>query len=442
MDGVVSDIVVPSIGRPGNRRGVSSTTRCPTTASAGSGFQTAGSQSLFIPRTEGTQSGAGEFLPGFLLCHRGRDEGQGAHQGQRCRLNKAEREKELAESDARQKSATRSADPFAKMRNRTRKPQFYKITLEDLEKGADLKPYDPADESGPTCAAPRMRPRISMRLRNGRPAWIRETRIPDGPARSRRSDRERQDGRFDQVRCPVRTRRCRTSPRIWPKSGNGSPPPARSGSGRSAPVEPDRRLQDLSRGCRFVRRWLRAVDVWREQTAGGGAEDRGASRLPALAFHRQGPAQQGAQDPAALRGHPCHRFRCGFAEYADEIARELGLFPKVFLQVNIGGEQSKGGFDPDDLRAEMARCSSLSASKSSASCAFPPVRMRNPRGAGLRRCANCAMNCSAASGVPLPGLSMGMSGDFEVAIEEGATHVRVGSSIFGKRSYRVDGELG
>jgi uncharacterized pyridoxal phosphate-containing UPF0001 family protein len=37
---------------------------------------------------------------------------------------------------------------------------------------------------------------------------------------------------------------------------------------------------------------------------------------------------------------------------------------------------------------------------------------------------------------------MGMSGDFEVAIEEGATHVRVGSAIFGKRSYRVDGELG
>ena len=44
--------------------------------------------------------------------------------------------------------------------------------------------------------------------------------------------------------------------------------------------------------------------------------------------------------------------------------------------------------------------------------------------------------------VKLPVLSMGMSGDFEVAIEEGATHVRVGSAIFGKRSYRVDGELG
>jgi uncharacterized pyridoxal phosphate-containing UPF0001 family protein len=45
-------------------------------------------------------------------------------------------------------------------------------------------------------------------------------------------------------------------------------------------------------------------------------------------------------------------------------------------------------------------------------------------------------------GVTLPALSMGMSGDFEVAIEEGSTHVRVGSAIFGKRSYRMDEELG
>jgi len=44
--------------------------------------------------------------------------------------------------------------------------------------------------------------------------------------------------------------------------------------------------------------------------------------------------------------------------------------------------------------------------------------------------------------VSLPFLSMGMSGDFQIAIEEGATHVRVGSAIFGKRVYRVDGELG
>jgi uncharacterized pyridoxal phosphate-containing UPF0001 family protein len=45
-------------------------------------------------------------------------------------------------------------------------------------------------------------------------------------------------------------------------------------------------------------------------------------------------------------------------------------------------------------------------------------------------------------GTPLPALSMGMSGDFEVAVEEGATHVRVGSLIFGGRAYPVDGSPG
>ncbi len=63
-------------------------------------------------------------------------------------------------------------------------------------------------------------------------------------------------------------------------------------------------------------------------------------------------------------------------------------------------------------------------------------------GLGSRSSGNCAMILEIEFGVRLPSLSMGMSGDFEVAIEEGATHVRVGSAIFGKRSYRVDGELG
>jgi hypothetical protein len=49
---------------------------------------------------------------------------------------------------------------------------------------------------------------------------------------------------------------------------------------------------------------------------------------------------------------------------------------------------------------------------------------------------------SRQSGAVLPFLSMGMSGDFEVAIEEGATHVRVGSAIFGRRANKIPGELG
>lgn len=131
------------------------------------------------------------------------------------------------------------------------------------------------------------------------------------------------------------------------------------------------------------------------------------------------------------------------ALYADEIAKELGLFPKVFLQVNVGGESSKGGFEPDDLRAQIDSLLSLERLEIIGLMCIPPAgpdaESARPWFAALRKLRD---QIEGESGVPLPFLSMGMSGDFEVAIEEGATHVRVGSSIFGKRAYRVDGELG
>lgn len=131
------------------------------------------------------------------------------------------------------------------------------------------------------------------------------------------------------------------------------------------------------------------------------------------------------------------------ARYMDEIASELGLFPKVFLQVNIGDEASKGGFSRDSLLADVDDLLALPRLSVEGLMCIPPatetpeearlwfVALRELRDEITRRC-----------GVHLPSLSMGMSSDFEVAIEEGATHVRVGSAIFGHRAYRVDGELG
>lgn len=131
------------------------------------------------------------------------------------------------------------------------------------------------------------------------------------------------------------------------------------------------------------------------------------------------------------------------ALHADEISRELGLFPKVFLQVNVAGEASKGGFEPDALLAEIDSLLSLERLEIIGLMCIPPAgpnaESARPWFAALR---DLRDRLAATSGVPLPFLSMGMSGDFEIAIEEGATHVRVGSAIFGKRSYRVDGELG
>ena len=131
------------------------------------------------------------------------------------------------------------------------------------------------------------------------------------------------------------------------------------------------------------------------------------------------------------------------ALYADEISKELGLYPKVFLQVNVGGEASKGGFEPDALLEEIDRLLSLDRLEVIGLMCIPPAgpdaESMRPWFAALRELRD---RIAAESGVALPCLSMGMSGDFEIAIEEGATHVRVGSAIFGNRAYRVDGELG
>lgn len=131
------------------------------------------------------------------------------------------------------------------------------------------------------------------------------------------------------------------------------------------------------------------------------------------------------------------------ARYTAGVAGDLGLFPKVFLQVNVGGEASKGGFGPDELEREIDDLLAVERLEIQGLMTIPPpgedggasrrwfVQLRELRDAMERK-----------TGVRLPSLSMGMSGDYEVAIEEGATHVRVGSAIFGGRAYRVDGELG
>lgn len=129
--------------------------------------------------------------------------------------------------------------------------------------------------------------------------------------------------------------------------------------------------------------------------------------------------------------------------YVDEIAAELGLFPKVFLQVNIGNEATKGGFTPELLVAEAESLLALERIEIQGLMCIPPAAANaedsRPWFKALREIRD---SLELKHGILLPELSMGMSGDYEVAIEEGATHVRVGSAIFGKRSYRVDGELG
>jgi PLP dependent protein len=131
------------------------------------------------------------------------------------------------------------------------------------------------------------------------------------------------------------------------------------------------------------------------------------------------------------------------AAYIDGVAEEFGVFPKLFLQVNVGGEESKGGFEPEVLRSELEGVLRLKRLEVCGLMCIPPVEREAEASrkwfVALRELRD---ELERSFGVPLRGLSMGMSGDYEVAIEEGATHVRVGSAIFGRRAYRVDGELG
>lgn len=119
----------------------------------------------------------------------------------------------------------------------------------------------------------------------------------------------------------------------------------------------------------------------------------------------------------------------------DRIAEEIGLFPRVLLEVNVAGEASKFGFKPDVLRTGIDALLSLKRVQVEGLMTIAPLA-EDPEASRpfFRALRELRDELSERTGTPLPTLSMGMSGDFEVAVEEGATHVRVGSALFGARS--------
>ncbi len=118
----------------------------------------------------------------------------------------------------------------------------------------------------------------------------------------------------------------------------------------------------------------------------------------------------------------------------DRIAAETGHFPRVLLEVNVAGEASKFGFAPEKLRAEMEALLALGRLQIEGLMTLPPfapeAESSRPFFVALRELRD---RLQTECRVPLPRLSMGMSGDFAVALEEGATLVRVGTAIFGTR---------
>ena len=122
----------------------------------------------------------------------------------------------------------------------------------------------------------------------------------------------------------------------------------------------------------------------------------------------------------------------------DRIAEESGARPRVLLEVNLAGEASKFGFSPESLGNSLDELLGLSRLQIEGLMTIPPyaeaAELSRKYFAGLR---NLRDDLQQRFGIALDRLSMGMSHDYAVAIEEGATMVRVGTAIFGERSSRA-----
>ncbi len=124
-------------------------------------------------------------------------------------------------------------------------------------------------------------------------------------------------------------------------------------------------------------------------------------------------------------------------ELVDEIQRiagDLGLFPRVLLQVNVSGESSKFGFAPERLLSDVERISRADRVQVEGLMTIPPLAA-NPENSRkyFIQLRQLRERLEKEFRLPLPQLSMGMSGDYRIAVEEGATLVRVGTAIFGER---------
>ena len=144
-------------------------------------------------------------------------------------------------------------------------------------------------------------------------------------------------------------------------------------------------------------------------------------------LHIIGPLQNNKVRQAMVLAEAIHSVdRPKLAKNIARIAQEIGHCPDLFIQVNTGEEPQKAGVLPKDLDGFVSECISLDLPIVGLMCIPPAFEESSLHFALLAKMA-------AQNG--LRGLSMGMSGDFEKAISFGATHIRVGSAIFGERQY-------
>ena len=123
------------------------------------------------------------------------------------------------------------------------------------------------------------------------------------------------------------------------------------------------------------------------------------------------------------------------AQEINKRAEQTAKRMPVLIEVNVAGEASKFGCQPERLLAELKELNALPRLEIRGLMTVPPwspeAEASRPH---FRRLRELKQRAEQVLGAPLPHLSMGMSGDFEIAIEEGATIVRVGTALFGPRA--------
>ncbi len=183
-------------------------------------------------------------------------------------------------------------------------------------------------------------------------------------------------------------------------------------------VQPDDRVETV------LEEGHRVFGENRVQEAAGKWPDFRA-RYDGIDLHLIGPLQTNKARQAFGLFQAIHSVdRPKLARTIARLADETGHCPEVFLQVNTGEEEQKAGVLPAEADDFVAECRALDLPVRGLMCIPPVAEEPSLHFALLARIA-------ARNG--LSGLSMGMSGDFESAIALGATHIRVGSAIFGAR---------
>jgi hypothetical protein len=123
------------------------------------------------------------------------------------------------------------------------------------------------------------------------------------------------------------------------------------------------------------------------------------------------------------------------AQEINKRCEQAGKRMPILLEVNLAGEASKFGYAPERLLAELNDLNALPRLEVHGLMTVPPWKpVAEQVRPFFRQARELKQRCEDVLGAPLPHLSMGMSGDFEVAIEEGATILRIGTALFGERA--------